>query len=247
MGFKRSAVQIRPARGEEEVVSGPQAAIRSRFRNGLFSPALSNTLERMTRVALVVGIALLAFRVVSAQDTPTATPTPGPQGATPTNPAPEAISPTPAPQPTPPQLLPESGQLPAAPSPTPPLRNAPRQPYDLIPEGVRPAPSPALQNRPSAAQRLADTVRFRQLRTIAQNDPHALTLWLTAQKAPTIESRREYTRAYYQFLGARMRALEPRLKAQIDAYEKAGVASATQVNIRPTIPLRDLHRKAEAN
>jgi len=200
----------------------------------------------MTRVVLVAGIALLAFRV-SAQDTPTATPTPAPQGPTPTSPAPEAISPTPAPQPTAPQLLPESSQLPAAPSPTPPLRNAPRQPYDLIPEGVRPAPSPALQNRPSAAQRLADTIRFRQLRTIAQNDPHALTLWLTAQKAPTIESRREYTRAYYQFLGARMRALEPRLKAQIDAYEKAGVASATQVNIRPTIPLRDLHRKAEAN
>ena len=201
----------------------------------------------MARVVLVAGIALLlAFRVVSAQDTPTATPTPGSPGPTPANPAPEAISPTPAPQPTAPQLLPEASQLPAAPSPTPPLRNAPRQPYDLIPEGVRPAPSPALQNRPSAAQRLADTIRFRQLRTIAQSDPHALTLWLTAQKAPTIESRREYTRAYYQFLGARMRALEPRLKAQIDAYEKAGVASATQVNIRPTIPLRDLHRKAEA-
>jgi hypothetical protein len=142
-------------------------------------------------------------------------------------------------------LLPESSQLPAAPSPTP-SRNAPRRPYDLIPEGARPAASPALQNRPSAAQRLADAIRFRQLRTIAQNDPHALTLWLTVQKAPTIESRREYTRAYYQFLGARMRALEPRLKAMIDAYEKAGVAGATQVGIRPTIPLRDLRRKAEA-
>jgi hypothetical protein len=103
-----------------------------------------------------------------------------------------------------------------------------------------------LQNRPSAAQQLADRVRFRQLRTIAQNDPFALKLWLTAQQAPTIEGRREYTRAYYHYLGARMRALEPRLEAMINAYETAGVASATQVNIRPTIPLRDLHRKAEA-
>jgi hypothetical protein len=41
-----------------------------------------------------------------------------------------------------------------------------------------------------------------------------------------------------------MRVLEPRLKAMIDAYEAANVAGSTQINIRPTIPLRDLEREA---
>jgi len=93
---------------------------------------------------------------------------------------------------------------------------------------------------------VADRIRFRQLRTIAQNDPFALKLWSTAQQAPTIDGRREYTRAYYHYVGVRMRALEPRLKAMIDAYETTGITSAIQVNIRPTIPLRDLHRQVEA-
>lgn len=191
----------------------------------------------MTRFILVIGLALLALRVVSAQDT--ANPTPSPEATAATAPSPEALpSPSPSPQPSAPALLPESSQLPAAPAPTPPA--APHRPYDLIPQGARPTPPPLLQNRPSAAQQIADKIRFRQLRTAAQNDPYAIKLWLTAKQAPTLEGRREYLRAYYHYLAARMRSLEPRLKVMIDAFEAATVAGATQVNIRPTIPLRDL-------
>lgn len=196
----------------------------------------------MTRVVLVIGLALLALRTVSAQDAQPATPTPSPEAPVPAATPREASSPSPSPQPLAPALLPESNQLPAAPSATPPA--APRRPYDLIPEGPRPGPPPPAQNRPSAAQQLADKIRFRELRTVAQRDPYAIKLWLTARHAPTIEARREYLRAYYHYLGARMRALEPRLKAMIDAYEAASVAGSTEINIRPTIPLRDLEREA---
>jgi hypothetical protein len=196
----------------------------------------------MTRVGLVIGLALLALRAVSAQDTQPATPTPSPEAAVPATPAREASSPSPSPQPSVPALLPESNQLPAAPSATPPA--APHRPYDLIPEGPRPGPPPPSQNRPSATQQLADKIRFRELRTAAQRDPYAIKLWLTAKQAPTVEARREYLRAYYHYLGARMRELEPRLKAMIDAYEAASVAGSTQINIRPTIPLRDLEHEA---
>lgn len=197
----------------------------------------------MVRFILVVGLALLTLRDAASQDTEPATPTPSPQPTSATSSAQEATSPAPSPEPSAPALLPESGQLPA-PSPTPPA--APRRPYDLIPEGARPAPAPLFQNKPSAAQQLADRIRFRQLRTIAQNDPYSIQLWLMAKQACTLDGLREYLRAYYHYLGARMRALEPRLKAMIDAYEAARVASAIQVNIRPTIPLRDLPRAARA-
>jgi hypothetical protein len=150
---------------------------------------------------------------------------------------------TPEAQPSAPELLPETNQLPPPPpgpeQPKGPPPAAPL-PYDLIPQGG-PTLLPGPQ-KPSAAQLLHDRVRFRQLKSLAQNDPFAIRLRWEAARSGTLEGRREYLRAYYQFTSAKMRKIEPRLKPIIDAYEAGQIAGLKQVNIKPTIPLRDLER-----
>jgi hypothetical protein len=152
---------------------------------------------------------------------------------------------TPAPLLTSPELLPETNQLPATPAAPEksqtPLRSAPL-PYDLIPQG-RPGPA-LLPQKPSTAQELRDKIRFRQLKSLAEDDPTAIRLKWQAAQSSTLQGRREYLRAYYQYMAAKMRKVEPRLKTMIDAFETASVNTTKQVNIKPTIPLRDLDKSS---
>lgn len=150
---------------------------------------------------------------------------------------------TPAPSPpegAAPDLLPETHALPQ-PRTTP----APN-PFDLLPGG--PAPQgvipPGAQS--SAAQKLKDLIRFREIRTLAERDPYAISLRYYAGRAATFNQKRQYMRLYYHYLGARMRKLEPRLIAMINGYEWGQVSQQTQANIRPTIPLRELATRTAA-
>jgi hypothetical protein len=153
--------------------------------------------------------------------------------------APEpTITPVPSPPETAaPDLLPETNALPQ-PRGTP----APN-PLDLLPGGPVPPSAIPPGTQSSAAQKVKDTIRFREIRTLAERDPYAISLWYYAGRAVTFNDRRQYLRLYYHYLGSRMRKLEPRLAAMINGYEWGQVALVTQTGIRPTIPLSQLDKR----
>ena len=172
----------------------------------------------------------------SAAPGPTATASATPS-ATASPPAEESRTPPPRPENAPPDLLPETGALPTpAAAPTPAVRDL----SSMAPQALA-APGPA-----SAAQRLKDTLRFREIRTVTEREPYAIFLWRSAGEAHTIEDRREYLRAYYHYLAARMHKLEPRLDTTIKSYEFGQLALVTQLNIIPTVPQRELETAAPA-
>jgi hypothetical protein len=89
-------------------------------------------------------------------------------------------------------------------------------------------------------QQVKDTVRFREILTTAKRDPKAIELWDNAAKADNFEYKREWLQQYDHQVSQIMRKLEPRLKTTIDAWEKVQVTTHSQVNIKATMPLRDL-------
>jgi hypothetical protein len=151
------------------------------------------------------------------------------------------ITPVPSPpESAAPDLLPESNALPqprTTPAPNPP------NPLDLIPGGPVPQGVIPPGTESSAAQKIKDAIRFREIRTLAERDPYAISLQYYAGRAGTFEERRQYLRLYFHYLGARMRKLEPRLSGMINGYEWGQIGLVTQANIRPTIPLRELDRR----
>jgi hypothetical protein len=173
-----------------------------------------------------------ATQSASPLASPSASPTPIPKIPRDLIPNPNNV-PIPTPPPSAPDLLPEATKLPPAPTPGP-------NPADLIPNGS-PIGTPTPTPKPLAEQQVKDQVRFRQIQTIAKLDPTAVQLWANVGKADNFEYKREWLQQYYQYCARVMRKLEPRLKKVIDAWEKGELYTATQHNIKPTIPLRDLH------
>jgi hypothetical protein len=102
--------------------------------------------------------------------------------------------------------------------------------------------STPLPNPGSVEQLEKDRIRFRQIRTIAVRDPFAIYLAKRAALEKTEEGKREYFRAYYTAMAIHMRKLEPKLKPLIDGFEGGNIGRYSQTAVRPTIPLRDLHR-----
>ena len=150
---------------------------------------------------------------------------------------------TPAPAPpetAAPELLPESNALPQ------PRTTPGPNPRDLIPSGPVPQALLPPTAQASAAQKLKDSIRFREIRTLAERDPYAISLWYYAGRAVTFEDRRQYLRLYYHYLASRMRKLEPRLNPLISSYEMGQIGLLTQTNIRPTVPLRELDKRGRA-
>ena len=165
---------------------------------------------------------------------------------TPAAEAPALPEPLMTPLPTPPEstapdLLPETNALPQ------PRRTPAPNPFDLLPGGPVPQGTIPPTTESSAGQKIKDAIRFREIRTLAERDPYAISLQYYAGRAATFEDRRQYLRLYYHYLGARMRRLEPRLAGMINGFEWGQVGLMTQANIRRTIPLRELDkRKANA-
>jgi hypothetical protein len=188
------------------------------------------------------GAAFCVFGLSHAQEpTPppeaNVSPTPG----TPTLPeaTPEPlITPVPSPpESAAPDLLPETNALPQ------PRRTPAPNPFDLIPGGPVPQGVIPPGTQSSAGQKIKDAIRFREIRTLAERDPYAISLQYYAGRAATFEEKRQYLRLYYHYLGARMRKIEPRLSGMINGYEWGQVAVVTQTNIRRTIPLRELDQR----
>ena len=165
-----------------------------------------------------------------------------------------------APVPTPPppatnDLLPEN-----KPAPTPVVPQPPSEP-DLLPSTPTPGPSPAGKARARstppqetstgkklAEQALKEKMRFRQIESAAERDPHAIDLWHTANQQYTMEYRREWQRLYYVYVCDRMRKLDPSpgLSDLIDQWEQAHLSAQSSHNIRPTVPRQELRGPAES-
>jgi hypothetical protein len=185
--------------------------------------------------------------------------------------------PSPSPSPSvqlPPDLLPDPQHAPV-PTPPPPATNdllpenkpaptpvgpQPSEP-DLLPSTPTPGPSPAgkASARPTppqttstgkklAEQALKEKMRFRQIESAAERDPHAMELWQTANQQYTMEYRRQWQRLYYVYVCDMMRKLDPSpgLSDLIDQWEQIHLSAQSSHNIRPTVPRQELRGAAES-
>ena len=146
--------------------------------------------------ALAVGLA-----TVSAEDSPLPSPSPSPSTGEmeePALPVPDAGQSN-----TEPDLLPESGELPA--------RLPPEKPSKLSPDGASPV----------AASKNAG--RFDEIRSLAMSSPRAAYLLKRARHSSNSAARHLYLRAYYVAVASQMRKLDPNLKSSIDAYEETQI------------------------
>jgi hypothetical protein len=150
----------------------------------------------------------------------------------------------PVPTPPPPatnDLLPEN-----KPAPTP-IETAPDQ-QDLLPATPTPGPSASASGQAEesptpkklAEQILKEKMRFRQLQSMAERDPHSIDLWKTAGRQSTMEYRREWQRLYYVYVCEIMRKLDPSVSNLIDAWEQTHVSAESLHNTKPTVPRQEL-------
>jgi hypothetical protein len=102
-----------------------------------------------------------------------------------------------------PSLLPESDELP-----------------EHVPAGH---PSSRIDVTPATRVNVAENDRFESIRSQAMNNAHAAYLLKRATHASGSAAKRSYMRAYYRNVAERMRKLDPKLSASINAYEEAKI------------------------
>ncbi|MBV8213213.1 MAG: hypothetical protein JOZ08_08305 [Verrucomicrobia bacterium] len=168
----------------------------------------------------------------------------------------------------PPDLLPDPQHVPV-PTPPPPATNdllpenkpaptpvgpQPEQP-DLLPSTPTPGPSASVAAVPPEAtptpkkmaeQILKEKMRFRQIESAAERDPHAIEMWNTANKQYTMEYRRQWQRLYYAYVCDIMRKLDPSLSELIGQWEQTHLSAQSLHNTRPTVPRDELRGPAES-
>jgi hypothetical protein len=141
--------------------------------------------------------------------------------------------PTPVgPQPSEPDLLPSS------PTPGP-------SPFGSAPAAAAIAPEETPTPKKLAEQTLKEKMRFRQIESVAERDPHAIEMWDTANKQYTMEYRRQWQRLYYVYVCGIMRKLDPSLSDLIDQWEQTHLSAQSLHNTRPTVPREELRGPAE--
>lgn len=243
--------------------------IGKRF-SGLLDRSGVTALTAFVALAALTTLALtLRAQTTQGTPTPTATQSPSPKSKIPPPPKPYAssfgkspASPSPSVQ-LPPDLLPDPQHAPI-PTPPPPASNdllpenkpaptpiteAPSQ-QDLLPSTPTPGPSPKTsasaeaEETPTpkklAEQVLKEKMRFRQLESLAERDPHAIELWDTASRQSTMEYRRRWQRLYYVYVCEKMRKLDPSVSELIDNWEQTHLSAESLHNTKPTVPNEEL-------
>lgn len=140
---------------------------------------------------------------------------------------------------------------PAAPSelfPSPssaPAQIAPES-LPLIPETPEPVKKPkgrALDepkkksSTEAAAEETAQRIRFRQMKTRAQNDPAVQAAWDRAEAARSDAEKREALKSYYTLLYRRMAKADATLKPKIALAERTALRRLEQRRVDATEPL----------
>jgi hypothetical protein len=147
--------------------------------------------------SIVVFAMLITLQAVAkAEESGSQAPSPTPVSSEMQEPA--LPTPEPGPSSSVPDLLPESGELPA-----------------------RPPKSWSVVD--SARQSSKDEGRFDEVRSLAMKNPRAAYLLKRAKSSSSSSSRRRYLRAYYVAVASRMRQLDPKLAHSINAYEEAKI------------------------
>lgn len=234
-------------------------------RSGVIALTALVALAALTTLALT-----LRAQTTQGTPTPSTTQSPSPKSNILPAPKPYAssfgkssASPSPSVQ-LPPDLLPDPQHVPI-PTPPPPASNdllpenkpaptpveqAPSQ-QDLIPSTPTPGPSAAAsgaveaQATPTpkklAEQVLKEKMRFRQLESEAERDPHAIELLDTANRQSTMEYRRRWQRLYYVYVCEKMRKLDPSVTELIDNWEQTHLSAQSLHNTKPTVPDQELN------
>jgi hypothetical protein len=149
-------------------------------------------------------------------------------------------APTPVgPQPSEPDLLPST----PTPGPSPSGSAAKKAHSSAAAEAESPEETPTPKKL--AEQLLKEKMRFRQIESAAERDPHAIELWNTANKQYTMEYRREWQRLYYVYVCDIMRKLDPSISELIDQWEQTHLSAQSTHNSRPTVPREELRGPAE--
>ena len=232
-------------------------------------------LSAFVALSALTVLSLTALAQIQGTPTPSPSQSPSPRVKIPLPPKPYATGygskPSPSPSPSvqlPPDLLPNP-QSPPIPTPPPPATNdllpenkpaptpvgpQPTEP-DLLPSTPTPGPSPSgsasaeAKETPTpkklAEQVLKEKMRFRQIESAAERDPHAIELWSTANKQYTMEYRREWQRLYYVYVCDLMRKFDPSLSELINNWEATHLSAQSVHNSKPTVPSDELRGPAE--
>lgn len=111
-------------------------------------------------------------------------------------------------------------------------------PNQLVPESETASiPDPRALAAAGAEQERKLKVRYKEVRTKAEQDPEIAALLEKAEKSPTFESERAAYRAYYRALFKKIRKTDPSLAKKCDLMEKAYLDRLAQTRVEPTIPL----------
>lgn len=152
---------------------------------------------------------------------------------------------TPQPQAAP-VLLPGSDQLPGA---APIL--GPLQPPAPSPQGGNSNTNTQSIKQLSPGERARNQARLAEIRAIAMRNSRAVDLLKEANGALTDEAKREFMRAYYHTLCARMRSLDPGIAQTISEFERSEIRKlASGPSHLPTVadlPPRKTHHERRWN
>ena len=111
-------------------------------------------------------------------------------------------------------------------------------PNQLVPDAeAEAAPDPRTLAAAGGEQERKLKVRYKEVRTKAEQDPEIAALRETAEKSPTFEGERAAYRAYYRALFKKIRKTDPSLAKKCDLMEKAYLDRLAQTRVEPTIPL----------
>jgi len=205
-------------------------------------------------------ILALASASALAQETPQTTPEPAaPAGST--EPAAPASSPdaapspspaaSPAPDATPGSLLaPEELPAPSANEGAPLLTEdiIPMDPGTSVPDEAfvdpnaivpdePPAPPSPISIESETEKRREQTIRYRELRVKAEQEPAIAAMKAKADSARSPEDQRAALREYYRMLFARIIKLDKSLEEKCKTLEDAYLRRLAQTRLEPTIPL----------
>ena len=109
-------------------------------------------------------------------------------------------------------------------------------PNQLVPD-TEAAPDPRTLAAAGGEQERKLKVRYKEVRTKAEQDPEIAALREEAEKSPTFEGERAAFRAYYRALFKKIRKTDPSLAKKCDLMEKAYLDRLAQTRVEPTIPL----------
>jgi surface protein G len=98
----------------------------------------------------------------------------------------------------------------------------------------------------TAANEVAERIRFRQAKTKALRDPAVQAEWANSESARTDLEKREALKRYYKLLYARIAKIDSTLKKAIELQQMSSLRRLEQTRIDPTEPLDPDERAAGA-